>query len=141
MLFKNKYVVAYEKKIKIIVASNITYIKKRLNIFPKNTLRKLNKMKLDKTIEVSGKSYTSGELTKLVLSKQKELTKETSVSSYSEVLKSFSRECSGKNMNQEQYNEIYEKYQGLLRDRLKTNKDDLYFCLDALKAIEKSFKE
>lgn len=128
----------YTKQIKLIIASNITYLKKRLNIFPKATIKKLNRMKLEKEIEFQGKKYTSNQLTKEVLSKYRDLHKEINPFSYTDVLRPFIQECK---QNEDNMNEVYEKYRNILTERLKKDKDDLYFCLDALKIIEKSFKE
>lgn len=133
----NKEVRHYIQKIKINIAGNITYIKKRLSIFPKKTIMKIGKMKLDKPVNINGHSYSSDELTKTILAKYKELVKETSTLSYKEILRSFIKESK----TSDNINHIYEKYQKELRERLEKDKNDLYFCLDSLKAMEKLIKE
>jgi hypothetical protein len=43
--------------------------------------------------------------------------------------------------NPDNLQSIYEKYRNMLTERLKKDKDELYFCLDAIKILEKKLKE
>lgn len=128
----------YSDQIKLIIISNSTYIKKRLSIFPKSLISKINRMKLDGEIEVKGKSYTRNELIKEVLIKYKSLHRESFTSSYNNIRHSFIREAK---QNKDNVQDVYEKYRSMLTERLKNDKSDLYFCLDALKLVEKSLKK
>lgn len=139
LIIMKKDMKQYQNQIKLIIAANITYIKKRLNVFPKSILKKINRLKLEnRFVEVHAKEYSTKELIQEILDTYKRLHKETLVISYTNITRPFMKECKE---NPDNLQSIYEKYRNMLTERLKTDKDELYFCLDAIKILEKKLKE
>lgn len=136
-MLPNSELKRYTEKMKLIIASNVLYIKNRLKIFPIKTIKSLKKLELDETVIVNGETWKVRDLISDIILRYKKLLKETKTSEYSEIIKLFIQE-SRKSRN---YNEIYQKYQKELTARLKENKDSLHICLENIKILEKKMKE
>lgn len=127
----------YTQKIKLIITSDILYIKNRLKIFPIKTIKTLRKMNIDDSVIIDNKTWKVEDLINDIILRYRKLVKETSTSEYEEIIKSFTHEAK-QNKN---YDEIYHKYQKQLSYRLKQNKDSLMICLKSIKILEKKMKE
>lgn len=127
----------YLKKLDALIDGNIIFLKKRLDVFPKKTIRKVSRLKMDDKIEFQNKEYTNRELMKELLVKYKELNKDTRSVSYFDIKRKFIAECK---LHYDEYDEIYDKYKGELTEKLNSNKAKLRFCLDALNTMDRSMR-
>lgn len=126
----------YLKKLESIINGNIIFLKKRLDIFPKKTIRKISRIKMDDTINFRDKEYTNRELMKEILTKYKEMIKDSKGLSYITFKRQFISDCK----LTDEYEEVYDKYKEKLTEKLDENKEKLKFCLDALNAMDRKMR-
>lgn len=125
----------YMKNLHMLILANISFVKKRLQVFPIKTINGIKNIKLINNITVQGKDYDSVELFQLIKENYRYLERETKASSYSAIIRGMKKELKTENPEK-----VWKSYQKIMRERTEEDKAKMYFCLDAIKALTKAIK-
>lgn len=128
-------------KIKKEIVDFTTDFKKRYQLFPWSKVNKLTKieMRSSSPITVNGSEFTVMSLVKEINKTKTKIQSRLKPSYYNFLLKAYIKDSM--NLEDEQVNSIYKEYEEQLNGLFKETKQDLMFCLEGLKQINKAFKK
>lgn len=125
----------YIRDLNMLILANISFVKKRLQVFPIKTINGIKRIKLVNNITVQGKDYDSVELFQLIKENYRYLERETKASSYTGLIRGMKKE-----IKTGEPEKVWKTYQKMMRERTEEDKGKMYFCLDAVKALTKAIK-
>jgi hypothetical protein len=130
----------YLLKLKDEINEFIENFKKRYQLFPWNKVNKLSKFEInsDKPITVNETKFTVKELVKEINKIKGNLQTRMRASYYNFILKAFIKDSI--HCTDDEIKNLYHQYQNELKSNFNESKQDLMFCLEALKQINKAFK-
>ena len=131
---------AYLLKLKSEIIAFLENFKKRYQLFPWTQVNRLKKFNLNSSspITVNGTSFTVMELVKEIRRTKTKIQSKMKPSSYNYILRAYIRDSMNK--TGDELTEIYNIYDEQLQVSFKETKQNLEFCLDALKVLNKTFK-
>lgn len=115
--------------------------KKRYQLFPWSKVNKLTKieMRSSSPITTNSSEFTVMSLVKEINKTKTKIQNRLKPSYYNFLLKAYIKDSM--NLEDKQVNSIYKEYEEQLNCLFKETKQDLIFCLEGLKQINKAFKK
>ena len=137
---KTKEQKEYLLRLKSNISSFLVNYKKRYQLFPWSLVNKISKMKIitDTPITVHGTEFTVKELIKEINKYKGKIQSRIKPSYFNFILKAYIKDSMNKTGNE--LSKVYRQYNEQLNLQFKEMKDDLFFCLDALKELNKVVK-
>lgn len=128
-------------KLKKEIVDFTTDFKKRFQLFPWSKVNKLTKieMRSSSPITTNSSEFTVMSLVKEINKTKTKIQNRLKPSYYNFLLKAYIKDSM--NLEDKQVNSIYKEYEEQLNCLFKETKQDLIFCLDGLKQINKAFKK
>ena len=128
-------------KLKKEIVDFTTDFKKRYQLFPWSKVNKLTKieMRSSSPITVNGSEFTVMSLVKEINKSKTKIQSRLKPSYYNFLLKAYIKDSM--NLEDKEVNSIYKEYEEQLNGLFKETKQDLMFCLEGLKQINKAFKK
>ncbi len=128
-------------KLKKEIVDFTTDFKKRYQLFPWSKVNKLTKieMRSSSPITVNGSEFTVMSLVKEINKSKTKIQSRLKPSYYNFLLKAYIKDSM--NLEDKEVNSIYKEYEEQLIGLFKETKQDLMFCLEGLKQINKAFKK
>jgi hypothetical protein len=138
---KTKEQKLYLLKLKSEITDFTENFKKRYRLFPWSGINKVKKIDLlsSTPIVVNGTSFTTMELLKEINNTKSKIQSKLKPSYYNFILKAYSKDAMNK--TGKELTTVYKTYQDQLQVSFKGTKEDLNFCLSALKEINKVLKK
>lgn len=128
-------------KLKKEIVDFIADFKKRYQLFPWSKVNKLTKieMRSSSPITTNSSEFTVMSLVKEINKTKTKIQNRLKPSYYNFLLKAYIKDSM--NLEDKQVNSIYKEYEEQLNCLFKETKQDLIFCLEGLKQINKAFKK
>lgn len=128
------------KSLKKSINDFISFLKKRYQLIPWSQIQKVHKIDFDEDtrITVGEKEYSVDELLKKIKETQSSLRSKQKMSYFHHYVKEFLQDSKSK-MSID-VKKIYTEYDDKLNTEFKDTKDELMFCLNSLKEINKTLK-
>ena len=128
------------KSLKKSINDFISFLKKRYQLIPWSQIQKVHKIDFDEDtrITVGEKEYSVDELLKKIKETQSSLRSKQKMSYFHHYVKEFLQDSKSK-MSID-VKKIYTEYDDKLDTEFKDTKDELMFCLNSLKEINKTLK-
>lgn len=128
-------------KLKKEIVDFTTDFKKRYQLFPWSKVNKLTKieMRSSSPITTNSSEFTVMSLVKEINKTKTKIQNRLKPSYYNFLLKAYIKDSM--NLEDKQVNSIYKEYEEQLNCLFKETKQDLIFCLEGLKQINKAFKK
>lgn len=130
----------YLLKLKNEVTAFIENFKKRYQLFPWNKVNQLKKFELRSNIPitVNGTDFSVMELVKEINKTKNKIQGKLKPSYYNFILKAYIKDSMNK--TDTNLHSVYEEYKEQLNESFKESRQDLAFCLEGLKELNKAFK-
>ncbi len=130
----------YLLKLKNEVTAFIENFKKRYQLFPWNKVNQLKKFELRSNIPitVNGTDFSVMELVKEINKTKNKIQGKLKPSYYNFILKAYIKDSMDK--TDTNLHSVYTEYKEQLNESFKESRQDLAFCLEGLKELNKAFK-
>lgn len=140
---KKKLVKSYHTLLKSDITSFLVSFRRKYNLFPIKELKKLDRQhsykKVSKII-INGNSMEASIGIKEVKTRFNQFNKKINPSYFNPILKGFLRDAN-KCENEQEMKRVYNDYRKEINLEFKQFDIDLRFCIDGLKAINRSLRE
>ena len=123
------------------ISDFIVNFKKRYNLFPWKQIEKLKKVKgiYNHDVTIKERDYTVRESFEEIHNRKSNIEKNLNPISYNPILLEFIKKSFKLSGNE--LNELYLEYKDKINAKFEESREDLYFCLDALKSLNRIAKD